>query len=174
MIWFTGLSGSGKTTIARNLEIFLIENNYHTMHLDGDNLRKGLNIGLGFSNRDREENLRRAAEVAKLMLDSGLVVIASFISPLCSQRDLIKSIIGVNNFIEIYVNTPVEECERRDVKGLYKKAREGKIADFTGVSAEYEVPKNPDITISTSEVYVEAIVNTIYTQIKQLINHNKC
>lgn len=166
VLWLTGLSGSGKSTIAKKLELELLKNNYHTICLDGDNVRSGLNIGLGFSNHDRKENLRRVGEVCKLMLDSGLIVIATFIAPSALHRELIKKIIGQDKFIEIFVNTSLEECEKRDVKGLYAKARSGVIPNFTGISAPYDVPKSPDIEIKTSELSVDSAVNKIYNYIK--------
>jgi adenylylsulfate kinase len=152
LIWLTGLSGSGKSTIANELEFYLFSKGIKTFLLDGDNLRLGLNSGLGFSAEDRSENLRRVAEVAKLQIEAGLVTIAAFISPLTSQRERIRNIVGEDNFIEIYINTPLEICIQRDVKGLYQKAIAGEIKDFTGISAPYEVPKNPHLTINTAEL----------------------
>lgn len=149
VIWFTGLSGSGKSTLARSLEQLLIPYGVHTYTLDGDNVRSGLNRGLTFTKEDRRENLRRVAEVAKLMLDAGLVVLSAFISPLKEDREMVRQIIGSQNFVEIYVATPLEECERRDVKGLYKKARTGKISNFTGLTAPYQPPEKPDLVIDT-------------------------
>lgn len=149
VIWFTGLSGSGKSTIANLVEKELFQNGIHTYSLDGDNIRGGLNRDLGFSEEDRTENLRRIAEVAKLFLDSGCIVLSAFITPLNSDRDLIKNIVGKENFVEVFVNTSVEECERRDVKGLYKKARSGEIQNFTGISAPFEKPDAPKIKINT-------------------------
>ncbi|AVR46913.1 adenylyl-sulfate kinase [Christiangramia fulva] len=151
VVWFTGLSGSGKSTLANMVEKKLFEAGIHTFSLDGDNIRKGLNSNLGFNAEDRRENLRRISEVAKLFVNSGTVVIASFISPLKADRQVVKDIIGDDDFIEIYVNTPMEVCEARDVKGLYKKARAGEIRNFTGIDAPYEAPKNPDIEINTKE-----------------------
>ena len=143
VVWFTGLSGSGKSTLANMVEKELFDRSVHTFALDGDNVRGGLNNNLGFSRDDREENLRRVAEVAKLFLNSGTVVIASFISPLNSDRNFIKEIIGDEDFVEVFVNTPLEVCEARDVKGLYKKARAGEIKNFTGIDAPYEAPSLP-------------------------------
>lgn len=148
-VWFTGLSGSGKSTIASRLEQLLIERKIHTYILDGDNIRTGLNKSLTFSEADRAENLRRIAEVTKLFVDAGVVVLSAFISPLKKDRERVKSIVGNCNFAEVYVATSLEECERRDVKGLYKKARKGEISNFTGLSAPYEPPENPDLTIYT-------------------------
>ena len=151
VLWFTGLSGSGKSTIANALEVELHGRGLHTYILDGDNIRQGLNRDLGFTDTDRVENIRRIAEVAKLMMDAGLIVMTSFISPFRRERDLARELIGPENFIEIFVDTPLEVCEQRDVKGLYKKAREGKIPNMTGVNSPYEVPLTPDVTIRTQE-----------------------
>ena len=151
VVWFTGLSGSGKSTIANLVENELFKKEIKTFSLDGDNIRKGLNNNLGFSAEDRQENLRRISEVAKLFVESGCVVIASFISPLKEDREMIKGIIGENNYVEVFVNTSLEECERRDVKGLYKKARAGEIKNFTGINAPYEKPENPALEIKTEE-----------------------
>ncbi len=159
-LWFTGLSGAGKSVIANIVEKKLAAAGRHTMLLDGDNIRIGLNQDLGFSERDRTENIRRIAEVAKLLNDAGLIVIVSFISPYHSDRVRAKQIIG-DVFSEIYVSTPLDECERRDVKGLYKKAREGKITDFTGINSPYEVPKHPDITIDTTGADAEKLADRI-------------
>jgi adenylylsulfate kinase len=167
VIWFTGLSGSGKSTIANSLEKELFKNGIQTFSLDGDNVRGGLNKGLGFSKEDRQENLRRIAEVTKLFIDAGIVVVASFISPLREDRDFIKNIVGEENFIEVFVNTSLEECERRDVKGLYKKARKGEIENFTGISAPYEEPKDADLEIKTEEMSIDNAVKSINIYIKK-------
>ena len=151
VVWFTGLSGSGKSTIANLVEKELFEMGIHTYSLDGDNIRGGLNNNLGFTQEDRTENLRRIAEVAKLFLDSGIVVLSAFITPLKADRELIKNIIGASNFIEIFVNTSLEECERRDVKGLYAKARAGEIKNFTGINAPFEIPFNPEMILETEK-----------------------
>ncbi|MGA1424953.1 MAG: sulfate adenylyltransferase subunit CysN [Steroidobacteraceae bacterium] len=151
VLWFTGLSGSGKSTIANALEVELHARGLHTYILDGDNIRQGLNRDLGFTDTDRVENIRRIAEVAKLMMDAGLIVMTSFISPFRRERDLARELIGPDNFIEIFVDTPLAVCEQRDVKGLYKKAREGKIPNMTGVNSPYEAPLAADITIRTQE-----------------------
>ena len=166
LIWFTGLSGSGKSTISDALENILFEKGFSTYSLDGDNIRLGLCKGLGFSTEERTENIRRIAEVAKLMLDAGLIVLASFISPLKFQRQLVKEIVGEENFIEVYVSTPIKECEKRDVKGLYKKAKRGEIKNFTGVSSEYESPENPEIKIDTTDFSIDQSVQFIYSKIK--------
>ena len=163
LLWFTGLSGSGKSTIANCVEQELHKNSIHTYTLDGDNIRKGLNSDLSFSPKDRSENIRRIGETAHLMIDAGLVVIAAFVSPYRNDRDHIRNIVGDDNMVEIYINTSVEECERRDVKGLYKKARKAEIKNMTGISAPYESPLHPDIQINTEEV-------TIVDATKQIIN----
>ena len=166
LLWFTGLSGSGKSTLSNAVEGFLFEKGFTTYALDGDNTRMGLNSNLGFSSEDRKENIRRIGEVSKLMLDAGLIVCASFVSPFKADRDRIKEIVGKENIVEIYVSTPLEECEKRDVKGLYIKARLGEISDFTGISSPYEAPKNPDINIDTTNLSIEKAVNKIYNQIE--------
>ena len=163
LLWFTGLSGSGKSTIANCVEQELHKNSIHTYTLDGDNIRKGLNSDLSFSPEDRSENIRRIAETARLMIDAGLVVLAAFVSPYRKDRDHIRKIVGDDNMVEIFINTSIEECERRDVKGLYKKARKGEIKNMTGISAPYESPLHPDIQINTEEV-------TIVDATKQIIN----
>ena len=160
-IWMTGLSGSGKSTLANELEKRLVALGKHTMLLDGDNIRMGLNKNLGFRETDRIENIRRIAEVAKLMNDAGLITITAFISPYLRDRRSAREIIGEESFIEVYVSTPLEECERRDVKGLYKKARAGEISYFTGISSPYEVPKKPEITVDTSTMSLDDCVDVI-------------
>lgn len=149
-LWFTGLSASGKSTLAYALERRLVDMGLACYVLDGDNIRHGLNKNLGFSDQDRTENIRRVAEVSKLMNDAGLIVITSFISPSQNDRDFAKGIIGKDSFIEVYISTPIETCEKRDPKGMYKKARSGEIKDFTGVGGVYEVPASPFIVIDTS------------------------
>ncbi len=161
VVWFTGLSGSGKSTIANQLEVALFEQNRQVYSLDGDNIRSGINKGLGFTKQDRLENLRRIAEVAKLFVDAGHITIAAFVSPLQTDRDQVKTIIGVTDFIEVFVDTSLEECERRDVKGLYKKARSGEIKNFTGIDAPYEAPTQPHIHIKTEDTTVAEAVQTI-------------
>lgn len=166
-LWFTGLSGSGKSTLANEVEKKLVIAGKYTMSLDGDNVRMGLNKNLGFTEEDRIENIRRIAEVAKLMNDAGLIVLTSFISPYISDREKARKIIGTDNFIEIYVSTPVEECEKRDVKGLYKKARNGEIPNFTGISAPYEEPAQPEITVNTVGKTIEEASSYIYEEIQK-------
>lgn len=154
LIWYTGLSGSGKSTIANAVEKSLFDKGFLTYSLDGDNVRHGISNNLDFSAKDRSENIRRIGEVAKLMIDAGLIVSASFVSPFEKDRELVKNIIGKAHFIEIYVSTPLSECERRDVKGLYKKARNGEITDFTGISSPFEEPKSPDLSIDTTSISI--------------------
>ena len=149
LVWLTGLSGSGKSTIAGHVESLLYEQNKLTYLLDGDNIRHGLNADLGFSQSDRDENLRRIAHVASLMVDMGAIVLAAFISPLAREREQIRTIIGDHDYLEVFVDTPLETCEKRDPKGLYQKARHGEIQNFTGISAPYERPENPDLVIDT-------------------------
>lgn len=155
VFWFTGLSGSGKSTLAIALERELFTVGYNVVVLDGDNIRTGINNNLSFSPDDRKENIRRIAEVAKLFLTNGQICIVSFISPTIEMRQNAKDIIGEKDFIEVFIDTPIEECESRDVKGLYKKARAGEISDFTGVNAPYEAPLHPDIHIQTSGSSIE-------------------
>ena len=150
MIWFTGLSGSGKSTLAIALERELYKQGILCRILDGDNIRSGINNNLGFSEADRTENIRRIAEVSKLFVDCGIVTIAAFISPTHAIRRMASEIIGEDDFLEVYVSTPIEECERRDVKGLYAKARRGEIKEFTGISSPFEAPEHPFISIDTS------------------------
>lgn len=159
VFWITGLSGSGKSTIAKGLEKALHEKGYLVMVLDGDNVRMGINNNLGFSDADRTENIRRIAEVAKLFVNCGVVTICCFVSPTLAIRQLAKNIIGAEDFKEVYINTPLEECERRDVKGLYAKARKGEIKDFTGISAPFEAPTTADLEIETADQPVEESIN---------------
>lgn len=173
VIWFTGLSGSGKSTIANLVEKKLFAKGIHTYSLDGDNIRRGINTNLGFTQEDRTENLRRIAEVAKLFLDSGTVVLSAFITPLESDRELIKNIIGASNFVEIFVNTSLEECERRDVKGLYRKARQGEIINFTGINAPFEIPSNPEIIIETEKKNLEESAQRVLDQIQPKLRLDK-
>ena len=173
VIWFIGLSGSGKSTIANKLEEKMFELGLSAYSLDGDNVRSGLNRGLTFSAEDRKENIRRIAEVAKLFMDAGLITITAFISPLKEYRKMAKEIIGKENFFEVFVNTPLEVCQERDVKGLYKKARSGDIEQFTGISAPFEAPENPDLEIDTTTVSVEDAVNRIYSSLLKKIGINE-
>lgn len=155
LVWFTGLSGSGKSTLAVQLEAQLHLRGFKTYLLDGDNIRAGLNKDLTFTDEDRVENIRRIGEVAKLMLDAGVVVLSAFISPFQSDRDQVRAIIGADNYLEVFVDAPIELCEQRDVKGLYKKARAGEVKNFTGIDSPYEVPRNPDIVINTGEYSID-------------------
>lgn len=168
-IWMTGLSGAGKSTLANALEKRLFSIGKHTMLLDGDNVRMGLNKNLGFDENDRIENIRRIAEVSKLMNDAGLIVLTSFISPFRQDRRNAKEIIG-KGYVEVYVSTPLEECERRDVKGLYKEARLGKIPNFTGVSSVYEEPEHPDIVVDTSKNSLEECVDIVMEGLKKYLD----
>lgn len=158
MLWFTGLSGSGKSTVAIALERELQRRGLLCRILDGDNIRSGINANLGFSAEDRRENIRRIAEVAKLFVDTGIITIASFISPTEDLRSLARDIIGAENFKEIYISTPLEECERRDVKGLYARARRGEVKNFTGISAPFEAPADPALSLDTSRLSIEESV----------------
>jgi len=160
-IWLTGLSGSGKSTIAVELEHALVENRRQAYILDGDNIRHGLNKNLGFSPEDRTENIRRIGEVAKLFTDAGIITIAAFISPYREDRDAVRKLLNNGEFIEVYVKCPLDVCEERDTKGLYKKARAGEVNDFTGVSSPYEEPLNPEMTIDSSKLAVEKSTRTI-------------
>ena len=169
VIWFTGLSGSGKTTLASNLEKELFFRRYFCQVLDGDNIRSGINNNLGFSKEDRLENIRRIAEVSKLLLNTGMITICSFISPTEEIREMARNIIGENDFIEIFLNPPLEVCEQRDTKGLYKKARAGEIKDFTGISSPFEAPKHPDLVIDTSVVAIKEAVDMIFKTIMDRI-----
>ena len=161
LIWFTGLSGSGKSTLANLVEIALHKKGLSTYILDGDNIRQGINKDLSFTPEDRTENIRRIAEISNLMLDAGVLTLAAFISPYIKDRESVKNIVKAENFIEIYVNTSLEECERRDVKGLYEKARAGEVKNMTGISAPYEVPVNPDLEVITDGHSIEENVKTI-------------
>ena len=161
MVWFTGLSGSGKSTIAIALERELHQRGLLCRILDGDNIRSGINNNLGFSEADRVENIRRIAEVSKLFVDTGIITIAAFISPSNDIREMAADIIGRDDFVEVYVSTPIEECERRDVKGLYAKARRGEIKNFTGISAPFEAPEHPALTLDTSVLSLEESVHKL-------------
>ncbi len=167
-LWFTGLSGSGKSTVANEVEKRLVSMGKHTMLLDGDNVRMGLNKNLGFTEADRVENIRRIAEVSKLMNDAGLIVLTSFISPYEADRQNAADIIG-EGFVEVYISTSLEECEKRDVKGLYKKARTGEIPNFTGISSKYEAPISPDVTVDTENLSVDEAVDAVMAQIEKYL-----
>lgn len=169
VFWLTGLSGSGKSTIAKELEKAWFENGRFVQVLDGDNIRSGLNNNLTFSATDRTENIRRIAEVAKLFMRSGIVTVCSFISPLRDQREMARNIIGVDRFLEVHVDASLALCEERDVKGLYKKARSGEIKDFTGISAPYENPQNPNIRINTGDLPVVSSANLIMAYYDQWV-----
>ena len=165
VLWFTGLSGSGKSTLAIALERELAQRGILSYLLDGDNIRTGINNNLGFSEDDRKENIRRIAEVAKLFMDCGIVTIAAFISPTNDIRENAKKIIGEENFKEVFVSTPIEECERRDIKGLYQKARKGEIKNFTGISSPFEAPENPFIDIDTTDKDINECIDIIIEKI---------
>ncbi len=170
VIWFTGLSGSGKSTLANALEVKLIEKGFHTYLLDGDNIRTGLNKDLDFSAVSRQENIRRIGEVCKLMDDAGLITLAAFVSPYRREREWVRNLLGDEHYMEVFVDCPVEECEKRDVKGLYKKARAGEISNFTGISAPFEEPENADVKVQTHlqtiDEGVQAIINELNTKLK--------
>jgi adenylylsulfate kinase len=171
VIWFVGLSGSGKSTLATGLENYLYRKGYKTKLLDGDNLRTGINSNLGFTEEDRIENVRRAAEVSKLFLNCGIITICSLISPTIQVRNMAREIVGTDSFIEIYVDCPLELCEKRDVKGLYAKARRGEIKDFTGISSPFEIPVHPELIIDTGndplEINLKKLVEYIRPRIKR-------
>jgi adenylylsulfate kinase len=169
VIWFTGLSGSGKSTLAGKVEELLFKQGIKTYILDGDNIRTGLNKNLGFSAEDRKENIRRIGEVAKLFTDAGLVILTAFISPYEKDRDFVRTLLGNGEFIEVYVKCPVEVCEQRDVKGLYKKARMGEIKNFTGINDPYEEPSHPELLVETDKLSVEETVKNIFDFIIPLI-----
>ena len=160
-VWLTGLSGSGKTTIANFVSRQLHNDGVYTQVLDGDNVRLGINKNLSFSDQDRKENIRRIAEVAKLFVEAGVVTFCCFVSPTREMRKLAKNVIGENDFFEVFVSTNLETCETRDVKGLYKKARRGEIKDFTGVSSPFESPENPDLVLNTEDKSINEIGNTL-------------
>ncbi len=166
VVWFTGLSASGKSTLAHALENTLFEKGYKTYVLDGDNIRHGLNKDLGFSPQDREENIRRIGEVAKLFADAGIIVLTAFISPYRSDREKARKL-NPKNFIEVYVKCDIDVCEQRDPKGLYKKAKAGEISEFTGISAPYEEPENPELVIDTGKLSIEESVNQLLSYLKE-------
>lgn len=171
LLWFTGFSGSGKSTLANLVEIALHKKGLSTYILDGDNIRQGINNDLSFAPQDRTENIRRIAEISNLMLDAGVITLAAFVSPYIKDREDVKQIVGSENFIEIYVNTSLSECERRDVKGLYKKARSGEIKNMTGITAPYQAPVDPDLEVITDAQSIEesvvVIMEFLNTKLKQ-------
>ncbi|KOO06797.1 adenylyl-sulfate kinase [Vibrio hepatarius] len=167
ILWFTGLSGAGKSTVAGALENKLAEQGYHTYLLDGDNVRHGLCSDLGFSEQDRRENIRRIGELAKLMADAGLIVLSAFISPHRAERQLVREMVPEGEFLEVYVNTSLEVCEQRDPKGLYKKARAGEIRNFTGIDSDYEAPINPEIDLLAGEKAIDELVDDCIQILKQ-------
>ncbi|MCS0350947.1 adenylyl-sulfate kinase [Vibrio ordalii] len=166
ILWFTGLSGAGKSTIAGALEQRLAQLGYHTYLLDGDNVRHGLCSDLGFSEQDRRENIRRIGELAKLMADAGLIVLSAFISPHRAERQLVRDMLPQGEFIEVFVNTKLDVCEQRDPKGLYKKARAGEISNFTGIDSEYEPPQNPEIELAAGEKSIDELVEICLTALQ--------
>ena len=167
IIWFTGLSGSGKSTLAHAVEETLYQHGCRTFVLDGDNVRHGLCGDLGFSDKDREENIRRVGEIAKLFMEAGVIVLTAFISPYRADRQRVRGLVAHGDFIEIYCDTSIEICEARDVKGLYKKARAGQIKEFTGISSIYEVPENPELVVNTGEKELNACVQQVMVEIRQ-------
>jgi bifunctional enzyme CysN/CysC len=167
VLWFTGLSGAGKSSIANMVEKKLLAMGRHTYLLDGDNVRHGLNRDLGFTDEDRVENIRRVAEVAQLMVDAGLIVIAAFISPFRSERRLARSLMGEDEFLEIHMDTPIEVAEQRDPKGLYKKARSGKLKNFTGIDSPYEVPENPELVLTAGTGSVEEMADRVIALLRE-------
>ncbi|PFA62197.1 adenylyl-sulfate kinase [Bacillus sp. AFS015802] len=167
ILWFTGLSASGKSTVANALAASLFNQGKQVYVLDGDNVRHGLNQDLGFNEDDRKENIRRIGEVSKLFIDSGQIVLTAFISPYRKDRDLVRSLVGPEEFLEVYVHCSLEECEKRDPKGLYKKARKQEITHFTGISAPYEEPENPEIVLDTEKNSIEQCVEILLTELKQ-------
>lgn len=170
LIWFTGLSGSGKSTLANAVEAQLFQDGFHTYLLDGDNVRTGLNNNLGFSDDDRKENIRRIGEVSKLMMDAGLLVISAFISPFRKEREMIAELVGKENFLEVFVDCPLEICEQRDIKGLYQLARDGIIKNFTGIDSPYEAPTNPKVHIHSDQEELKDSIIKIIHQISTEIN----
>jgi adenylyl-sulfate kinase len=167
ILWFTGLSGAGKSTVASAVELKLYQMGHHTYLLDGDNVRHGINKDLGFADNDRVENIRRIGEIAKLFVDSGLIALTAFISPFRSDRAMVRELVGKKEFIEIHIDTPLDVCEGRDPKGLYKKAREGTIKNFTGIDSNYEVPESPEVVINTAEMSVDECVKVIINYLKE-------
>ena len=174
LLWFTGLSGSGKSTVANAVDELLHEQGYHTYVLDGDNVRHRLNKDLSFTDEDRVENIRRIGEVSNLFVDSGLIVLSAFISPFAVERDMVREMMPEGEFIEVFVNTPIEVCEQRDPKGLYQKARAGQIKNFTGIDSAYEVPVNPELEIDTAELSLRECAQTVidYLASRGLLQNN--
>ena len=169
LIWFTGLSGSGKSTLAVQLEAQLYALGYKTYLLDGDNIRSGLNRDLSFTEEGRVENIRRIGEVCKLMIDAGVIVLSAFISPFKADREQVRHIVGEENFIEVFVDAPLEVCEQRDVKGLYKKARAGEVKNFTGIDSPYEAPSNPDVHIPTDQLALEQSIEKLMSHLLPIV-----
>lgn len=165
VIWFTGFSGSGKSTIASGLETRLFDSGIATYILDGDNIRKGLNKDLDFSDAGRVENIRRIGEVSKLFVDAGIVVLTAFVSPFASDREAVRTAVGAEKFIEIFVDCPLEVCEQRDTKGLYKKARKGEILNFTGISSPFEAPINADVHLHTDQLSIEESIDIVFKNV---------
>jgi adenylylsulfate kinase len=170
-VWMTGLSGSGKSTVAKGLERYLHKEGYLTQMLDGDNIRVGINNNLGFSEEDRKENIRRIAEVSKLFVNCGVITLNCFVSPTAEMRAMAKDIIGADNFVEVYINASVAECEKRDVKGLYAKARAGEIKNFTGIDAPFEAPTNPAVDVNTAEQSIDESIQKVIDHILPLIEN---
>lgn len=173
VVWFVGLSGSGKSTLANALEQRLFEAGKSTYILDGDNIRSGLNKDLDFSEDSRRENIRRIGEVAKLMVDAGLITITAFISPFKEERDMVRQLVGADRYLLVYVDCPIEECERRDVKGLYAKARRGEISNFTGINSPFEVPQNPFVSVRSAEMSIDQATDIIFNKIEPLLKLSK-
>ncbi|WP_143871260.1 adenylyl-sulfate kinase [Catenovulum sediminis] len=166
ILWFTGLSGSGKSTVANAVESKLFEAGLHSYLLDGDNVRHGINKDLTFSDEDRVENIRRIGEISKLFVDSGLIVLTAFISPFQADRQMVRDLVEAGEFIEVFIDTPIEVCEQRDPKGLYKKARQGEIKHFTGIDSPYEAPLNPEITVKTAELNIEECADFVLQHLR--------
>ncbi|AWB66740.1 adenylyl-sulfate kinase [Saccharobesus litoralis] len=167
ILWFTGLSGSGKSTVANAVEQKLFDAGCHSYLLDGDNIRHGINKGLTFSDEDRVENIRRIGEISKLFVDSGLIVLTAFISPFQADRQLVRELVGDAEFLEVFIDTPIEVCEQRDPKGLYQKARKGEIKHFTGIDSPYEAPENPEIVVKTAELNIEQCAEHVVSYLKE-------